>query len=55
MPLTVTRFGYGAMQRAGPGVMGPPADHAGALAVLRAAIELSADDLAALDPALSQR
>ncbi|MFE0155091.1 hypothetical protein ACFWY5_48690 [Nonomuraea sp. NPDC059007] len=23
--LTVTRFGYGAMQLAGPGVMGPPA------------------------------
>jgi pyridoxine 4-dehydrogenase len=33
--LTVTRFGYGAMQLAGPGVMGPPADHANALAVLR--------------------
>ncbi|MBS2540084.1 aldo/keto reductase family oxidoreductase [Catenulispora sp. NF23] len=38
--LTVTRFGYGAMQLAGPGVMGPPADRAGALAVLRAAVEL---------------
>ncbi|MBE3012698.1 aldo/keto reductase family oxidoreductase [Microbispora sp. NEAU-D428] len=38
--LTVTRFGYGAMQLAGPGVMGPPADHDGALAVLREAIEL---------------
>jgi aryl-alcohol dehydrogenase-like predicted oxidoreductase len=35
--LTVTRFGYGAMQLAGPGVMGPPADHDGALAVLRQA------------------
>jgi len=33
--LTVTRFGYGVMQLAGPGVMGPPADHGGALAVLR--------------------
>jgi pyridoxine 4-dehydrogenase len=33
--LTVTRFGYGAMQLAGPGVMGPPADRDGALAVLR--------------------
>ena len=31
--LTVTRFGYGAMQLAGPGVMGPPADRDGALAV----------------------
>jgi pyridoxine 4-dehydrogenase len=38
--LTVTRFGYGAMQLAGPGVMGPPADHDGALAVLRAAVGL---------------
>ena len=37
--LTVTRFGYGAMQLAGPGVMGPPADHDGALAVLREAVE----------------
>ena len=38
--LTVTRFGYGAMQLAGPGVMGPPADPDGALAVLREAVEL---------------
>ena len=38
--LTVTRFGYGAMQLAGPWVMGPPADHAGALAVLREAADL---------------
>ena len=37
--LTVTRFGYGAMQLTGPGVMGPPADHGSALAVLRAAVE----------------
>src|SRR3954463_4599117 len=37
---TITRFGYGAMQLAGPWVMGPPADHDGALAVLRAAVEL---------------
>ncbi|WP_330266055.1 aldo/keto reductase family oxidoreductase [Streptomyces griseorubiginosus] len=37
--LTVTRFGYGAMQLAGPGVMGPPADHQGALAVLREAVD----------------
>jgi aryl-alcohol dehydrogenase-like predicted oxidoreductase len=33
--LTVSRFGYGAMQLAGPWVMGPPADRDGALAVLR--------------------
>ncbi|UZN03282.1 oxidoreductase [Cellulomonas sp. S1-8] len=38
--LTVTRFGYGAMQLAGPWVMGPPADPEAALAVLRAAVEL---------------
>lgn len=38
--MTVTRFGYGAMQLAGPWVMGPPADRDGALAVLRAAVEL---------------
>lgn len=38
--LTVARFGYGAMQLAGPGVMGPPADHDGALAVLREAVAL---------------
>ncbi|GAA1875173.1 aldo/keto reductase family oxidoreductase [Pseudonocardia ailaonensis] len=35
----VSRFGYGAMQLAGPWVVGPPADHDGAIAVLRAAIE----------------
>jgi pyridoxine 4-dehydrogenase len=38
--LTVTRLGYGAMQLAGPGVMGPPADRDGALAVLRDVIDL---------------
>ncbi|MDR7351383.1 aryl-alcohol dehydrogenase-like predicted oxidoreductase [Glycomyces algeriensis] len=36
----MTRFGYGAMQLAGPGVMGPPADQDEALAVLREAVEL---------------
>ena len=34
----VNRMGYGAMQLAGPGVFGPPKDHAEALAVLREAI-----------------
>jgi aryl-alcohol dehydrogenase-like predicted oxidoreductase len=34
----VGRMGYGAMQLAGPGVFGPPRDHAAALAVLRAAV-----------------
>lgn len=31
----VTRFGYGAMQLAGPWVVGPPADHDAAVAVLQ--------------------
>jgi pyridoxine 4-dehydrogenase len=34
----VHRLGYGAMQLAGPGVFGPPKDHAAALSVLREAI-----------------
>ncbi|MFF2217369.1 aldo/keto reductase family oxidoreductase [Streptomyces antibioticus] len=38
--VSVTRFGYGAMQLAGPWVMGPPADRDGALAVLREAVGL---------------
>ena len=36
---TVNRMGYGAMQLAGPGVFGPPKDHAAAVVVLRAALE----------------
>ncbi|RSN11643.1 oxidoreductase [Nonomuraea sp. WAC 01424] len=47
--LTVTRFGYGAMQLAGPGVMGPPADRAGALAVLREAAGLGITHLDTAD------
>jgi len=35
---TMTRFGYGAMQLAGPWVVGPPNDHDAALAVLRTAV-----------------
>jgi pyridoxine 4-dehydrogenase len=38
--LTVSRVGFGAMQLAGPGVFGPPADRDEAIAVLRAAVEL---------------
>ncbi|UWX97399.1 aldo/keto reductase family oxidoreductase [Arthrobacter zhaoxinii] len=38
--LEVSRFGYGAMQLAGPGVMGPPPDYDGALAILRDVVEL---------------
>jgi pyridoxine 4-dehydrogenase len=47
--LTVTRFGYGAMQLAGPGVMGPPADRDGALAVLRTAVDLGITHLDTAD------
>ncbi|WP_054811739.1 oxidoreductase [Nocardia arizonensis] len=43
--LTITRMGYGAMQLTGPGVFGPPADRAAAIAVLRAAIELGIDHI----------
>src|SRR5258708_15920747 len=35
---SVSRLGYGAMQLAGPGVFGPPKNHAAALAVLREAV-----------------
>src|SRR5262249_23459139 len=38
--LTVSRVGFGAMQLAGPGVFGPPADRDEAVAVLRTAVEL---------------
>ncbi len=38
--LTVHRLGYGAMRLTGAGVWGPPKDPAGALAVLRRAVEL---------------
>lgn len=38
--LVVNRMGYGAMRITGEGIFGPPADRAGALAVLRRAIEL---------------
>ena len=39
-PITVNRFGYGAMQLAGPGVFGPPRDPEAAVAVLREAVAL---------------
>lgn len=41
--LTVSRMGYGAMQLAGPGVLGPPADPDRALAVLREVRALGID------------
>jgi pyridoxine 4-dehydrogenase len=38
--LMVPRMGYGAMQLAGPNVLGPPADRDAAIAVLREVVEL---------------
>jgi pyridoxine 4-dehydrogenase len=38
--LRVNRMGYGAMRITGDGVWGPPSDRAGAIAVLRRAVEL---------------
>lgn len=40
---TVTRMGYGAMRITGEGIWGEPADRAGAIAVLRRAVELGVD------------
>jgi pyridoxine 4-dehydrogenase len=44
-PHAVNRVGFGAMQLAGPGVFGPPADPAAARAVLRRASELGVDHI----------
>ena len=41
--LPVTRLGFGAMRITGPGIWGDPADHDGAIAVLRRAVELGVD------------
>lgn len=41
--LPVRRIGFGAMQLAGPGVLGPPADPDACRAVLRRAVELGVD------------
>ena len=38
--LTVNRLGYGAMRITGPGIFGPPADKAAAIATLRRTVEL---------------
>jgi pyridoxine 4-dehydrogenase len=43
--ITVNRVGYGAMQLAGPGVFGPPADRDEAVAVLREAVALGVDHI----------
>jgi len=42
---SVNRIGYGAMQLAGPQVMGPPADPDEAVAVLRRAVELGVNHI----------
>jgi len=42
---TVHRIGYGAMQLAGPHVMGPPPDRDAAIAVLRRAVELGVNHI----------
>ena len=42
---TVKRMGYGAMQLAGPGVFGPPRDHAASLAVLRETVASGVDHI----------
>jgi pyridoxine 4-dehydrogenase len=47
--LELTRFGYGAMQLAGPGVFGPPKDRAAAVAVLREAVELGINHIDTAD------
>ena len=43
--LMVARVGYGAMQLAGPGVFGPPADRGEAIAVLREAVALGVNHI----------
>lgn len=43
--LSVKRVGYGAMQLAGPGVFGPPADKAKAIEVLQRALALGIDHI----------
>ncbi|MCW2639564.1 MAG: oxidoreductase [Dactylosporangium sp.] len=47
--LTLTRMGYGAMQLAGPGVWGPPADRDEAIRVLRAAVEAGVNHIDTAD------
>ena len=54
---TIHRLGFGAMRITGPGVWGYPADRAGALAVLRRAVELGVDFIDTSDsygPAVSE-
>jgi aryl-alcohol dehydrogenase-like predicted oxidoreductase len=47
--LDLNRIGYGAMQLAGPGVLGPPRDHTAAVQVLRTAVELGVNHIDTAD------
>jgi aryl-alcohol dehydrogenase-like predicted oxidoreductase len=47
--LDLTRVGFGAMQLAGPGVLGPPSDRAAAIEVLRTAVELGINHIDTAD------
>jgi hypothetical protein len=47
--LDLKRIGYGAMQLAGPGVLGPPRDRAAAVDVLRTAVELGVNHIDTAD------
>ncbi|HEV7651010.1 MAG TPA: oxidoreductase [Actinophytocola sp.] len=47
--LELGRVGYGAMQLAGPGVFGPPADRDAAIDVLRTAVELGVNHIDTAD------
>lgn len=55
---TVRRLGFGAMRITGAGIWGEPADHAGAIATLRRAVELGVDFIDTADsygPDVSER
>jgi pyridoxine 4-dehydrogenase len=55
--LVVNRMGFGAMRLTGPGIIGPPADRAEAIRVLRRAVELGVnfiDTAAAYGPYVSE-
>ncbi|MCU1423107.1 MAG: oxidoreductase [Microbacteriaceae bacterium] len=47
--LDLNRIGYGTMQLAGPGVLGPPHDRAAAVEVLRTAVELGVNHIDTAD------
>lgn len=56
--LTVNRMGYGAMRLTGPGIWGPPANKATALATLRQAVELGVNLIDTADsygPSVSEK